>query len=48
MKDFVLLHHQLTAIIMLFLKEFLMIQILITHGTVLEELIVVLTRNFSL
>lgn len=30
------------------LKEVLMIQILITHGTVLEELIVVLTRNFSL
>lgn len=29
------------------LKEVLMIQILITHGTVLEELIVVPTKSFS-
>lgn len=48
MKDFVLLHHQLTVIIVLFLKKFLMIQILIAHGTVLEELIVVPTRSFFL
>lgn len=47
MKGFVLLHHQLTAIIILLLKGLLMLQILIAHGIVLEELIVEPMKSFS-